>query len=143
MDPVGDDKPKAAPRLLSGGNPQVAKGDGDAPVREYIEALSGWRREAVESLDALIGECIPDVRRAVRWNSPFYGIDGQGWIVGMHVFTKAVKVTFFNGVALDPVVPGGTGKEARWFEIREGAYDAALLERWIRQAAELPGWKSG
>ncbi|MFM7323082.1 MAG: DUF1801 domain-containing protein [Armatimonadota bacterium] len=143
MAPDDNDVPETTPRLLSGGNPQVPKGDGDAPVAAYIAALTGWRQEVVRDLDALIVACVPDVRKAVRWNSPFYGIDGQGWIVGVHVFAKAVKVTFFNGVALDPVVPGGTGKEARWFDVREGAWDPARMESWIRQAAELPGWKTG
>jgi hypothetical protein len=133
----------SAPRLLSGGNPQIPKGDGEAPVRAYIDALTDWRRTVVEDLDALIVECVPEVRKAVRWNSPFYGVEDQGWIVGMHVFARAVKVTFFNGVALDPPPPGGTSKEARWFDIREGEFDRERLERWIRQAATLPGWRVG
>ncbi|WP_457154976.1 DUF1801 domain-containing protein [Mesorhizobium sp. P5_C1] len=134
---------KAAPVLLSGGNPQIAKGDGDAPVQAYIAAMPGWKRGLGERLDALIVRNVPDVRKAVRWNSPFYGIEGQGWFVTFHVLTRYVKVTFFSGMSLRPVPPGGTAKskDARWIDIREGdAFDEAQMAEWVKQAAALPGW---
>lgn len=133
--------PDGAPVLLSGGNPQIAKGDGDAPVQAYIAAMPGWKRELGERLDALITREVPGIRKAVRWNSPFYGIEGQGWIVTLHVFTKYVKVTFFQGAALEPEPPGrGKDKDARWIDIYEGKYDEARVAEWVRQAAKLPGW---
>ena len=130
------------PRLLSGGNPQIAKADGDAPVQAYIAAMPGWKRDLGKRLDALIARAVPHVRKAVKWNSPFYGIDGQGWFVSFHVFTNYVKVTFFRGTSLNPVPPGGTGKDARWIDIREGELEKAeeQLAKWIRQAAAIPGW---
>ena len=134
---------KAAPVLLSGGNPQIAKGDGDAPVQAYIAAMPGWKRGLGERLDALIVRNVPDVRKAVRWNSPFYGIEGQGWFVTFHVLTRYVKVTFFSGMSLRPVPPGGTAKskDARWIDIREhDAFDEAQMADWMKQAAALPGW---
>ncbi len=126
--------------LLSGGNPQIAKGDGDAPVQAYIAAMPGWKQEIGRRLDALISRAVPRVRKAVRWNSPFYGVDG--WFLGVHCLTKYVKVTFFAGMSLRPVPPGGTpkSKEARWVDIYEGKFDEAQLEAWVRQAAALPGW---
>jgi hypothetical protein len=136
-------KAKAAPVLLSGGNPQVAKGDGDAPVQAYIAAMPGWKRGLGERLDALIVRNVPDTRKAVRWNSPFYGIEGQGWFVTFHVLTHYVKVTFFSGMSLQPIPPGGTvkSKEARWIDIREDdQFDEALMADWVKQAAALPGW---
>ncbi|MFD1982944.1 DUF1801 domain-containing protein [Mesorhizobium newzealandense] len=132
-----------APILLSGGNPQIAKGDGDTPVQAYIAAMPGWKRSLGERLDALIVRNVPDVRKAVRWNSPFYGIEGQGWFVTFHVLTHYVKVTFFSGMSLRPIPPGGTvkSKEARWIDIREAdAFDEAQMADWIKQAAALPGW---
>lgn len=128
------------PKLLSGGNPQVAKADGAAPVRAYIAAMPGWKRDIGRRLDALIVRAVPHVRRAVRWNSPFYGIEGRGWFMAFHTFTRYVKVSFFKGTSLLPVPPGGTGREARWIDIHEEDLDEALLARWVRQAAALPGW---
>ncbi|RWC48315.1 MAG: DUF1801 domain-containing protein [Mesorhizobium sp.] len=134
---------KAAPVLLSGGNPQIAKGDGDAPVQAYVAAMPGWKRGLGERLDALIERNVPDVRKAVRWNSPFYGIEGQGWFVSFHVFTHYLKVTFFSGMSLRPIPPGGTtkSKDVRWIDIREDdQFDEARMTEWIKQAAALPGW---
>jgi hypothetical protein len=129
--------------LLSGGNPQIAKADGDAPVQAYIAAMPGWKSDLGKSLDALIERSVPDVRKAVRWNSPFYGIEGQGWFLSFHVLTHYVKVTFFSGTSLQPVPPGGTpkSKDARWIDIREGDHlDEAQMVTWVKQAAALPGW---
>lgn len=133
------------PVLLAGGNPQIAKGDGDGPVQAYIAAMPGWKRELGARLDALVVGAVPDVRKAVRWNSPFYGGpgEGQGWFASFHVFTRSVKLTFFDGTSLDPVPPGGTvkSKAARWIDIREtDTLDEALITRWVTQAAALPGW---
>ena len=135
-------KMKKQPRLLSGGNPQIAKGDGDAPVRAYIAAMPGWKRNIGAQLDALITRAVPDVQKAVRWNSPFYGRPGQGWFLSAHCLTKYVKVTFFQGRALEPIPPGGTEKsgEARWIDIRESEFDEKQMKSWIKQAAKLPGW---
>lgn len=133
-------KSAKAPKLLSGGNPQVAKAEGDAPVQAYIAAMPGWKRDVGERLDALVERTVPDVRKAVKWNSPFYGVEGQGWFLSFHVFTHYVKVTFFAGTSLRPVPPGGTGKEARWVDVREGALDEAQMASWIKQAAAIPGW---
>lgn len=135
---------KKAPevRLLSGGNPQIAKAEGDAPVQAYIAAMPGWKRRLGERLDALITREVPNVRKAVKWNSPFYGIEGQGWFLAFHVFTHYVKVTFFRGTALAPVPAGGTSKDARWIDLREDDLDAAQMAAWVRQAAALPGWMS-
>jgi hypothetical protein len=127
-------------KLLSGGNPQIAKADGDAPVQVYIAAIPGWKRDLAKRLDALIVRNVPNVRKAVKWNSPFYGIEGQGWFVSFHVFTRYVKVTFFRGTSLRPVPPGGTSKDARWIDIHEDDFDEALMTSWIKQAAVLPGW---
>jgi hypothetical protein len=129
-------------KLLSGGNPQIAKADGDAPVQAYITAMPGWKREVGNRIDALIVESVPNVRKAVKWNSPFYGIEDQGWFVSFHVFSRYVKVTFFRGTSLVPVPPGGTGKDARWIDIHENDLDEAQLEAWVQQAAALPGWLS-
>ncbi len=130
----------ARPVLLAGGNPQVAKADGDGPVQAYIAAMPDWKRDVGRRLDSLIARNVPSVRRAVRWNSPFYGIEGQGWFLAFHVFTHCVKVTFFRGTALRPVPPGGTSKDARWIDIHEDDLDGARMAAWIRQAAALPGW---
>jgi hypothetical protein len=130
-------------KLLSGGNPQIAKGDGDAPVQAYIAAMPGWKRDLGQRLDALITRTVPTVRKAVRWNSPFYGSEGQGWFLSIHVFTRYVKVSFFDGTSLKPVPPGGTpkSKDVRWLDIYEGdGLDEARMAAWIKQAAALPGW---
>jgi hypothetical protein len=141
-------KPIPAPRgekvvLLSGGNPQIAKGDGDGPVQAYIAAMPGWKRDVGKRLDALIMRTVPNVRKAVKWNSPFYGVEGQGWFLSLHVFTRYVKVTFFQGALLRPLPPGGTpkSKSARWIDIHEDdQLDEAQLAAWVTQAAALPGW---
>jgi hypothetical protein len=130
----------AKPALLAGGNPRIAKADGDAPVQAYIAAMPGWKRDVGRRLDALIVRNVPGVRKAVRWNSPLYGIEGQGWFLGFHVFTHYVKVTFFRGTSLRPGPPGGTSKDARWIDIHEDDLDVAQMATWIRQAAAVPGW---
>jgi hypothetical protein len=130
----------AKPALLAGGNPQIMKAGGDAPVQAYIEAMPGWKRDIGHRLDALIERYAPNVRKAVKWNSPFYGIEGQGWFVSFHTFTTYVKVTFFQGTMLQPVPPGGKGKDARWINIHEDDLDEAQLATWVKQAAALPGW---
>ena len=134
---------KARPvTLLSGGNPQIAKADGDAPVQTYIAAMPDWKREIGEWLDALITRSVPKVRKAVKWNSPFYGIEGQGWFLSFHVFTNYVKVAFFKGAALRPLPPGESKqKEVRYIDIREGdKVDEKQMTKWVKQAAGLPGW---
>lgn len=130
-------------KLLAGGNPQIAKADGDAPVHAYLSAMPGWKRDVGRRLDALIVRTVPGVRKAVKWNSPFYGIEGQGWFLGFHVFTHYVKVTFFRGTSLRPVPPGGTGKDARWIDIHEDDLDETQFATWVKQAAALPGWAAG
>ena len=137
--PKGTD---AKPKLLAGGNPQIAKADGDAPVQTYIEAMPGWKRDVGRDLDALIVRNVPNVSKAVRWNTPFYGIEGQGWFLGFHCLTKYVKVAFFRGTSLRPVPPvESKNKEASYFHIYEDdQLDEELLVSWIRQAAALPGW---
>jgi hypothetical protein len=127
-------------KLLAGGNPQIAKAEGDAPVQAYIAAMPGWKRDIGERLDALIVRKVPNVQKAVKWNSPFYGIAGQGWFLGFHVFARYVKVTFFRGTSLRPVPPGGTGQDARWIDLHEDDVDEAQLSTWVKQAAALPGW---
>ena len=137
--------PNRKVKLLSGDNPQIAKGDGAAPVQAYLDAIPGWKQAVACEVDQLIGELVPDVQRAVRWNSPFYGREGHGWIVAMHVFSKYVKVTFFNGQGLRPLPPGGTERSgnARWLDLREGMSVATSpLAGWIQQAARLPGWQT-
>jgi hypothetical protein len=130
------------PKLLAGGNPQIAKGDGDAPVQAYIAAMPGWKRDVGRHLDALVERVVPGVRKAVRWNSPFYGVEGQGWFLGVHCFTRYVKLSFFRGASLRPVPPVASKDEnARYVHIHEGEeLDEAQLARWIKQASELPGW---
>jgi hypothetical protein len=130
------------PVLLSGGNPQIAKGDGDAPVQAYIAAMPGWKSEVGRRLDALIVRAVPGVRKAVKWNSPLYGMEGRGWFLSFHCYTHYLKLAFFRGAALDPVPPvESRDKNTRYFHIHEDeALDEALLARWIRQASELPGW---
>jgi len=130
------------PKLLAGGNPQIAKADGDAPVQAYIAAMPGWKRDVGRRLDALIVRTIPNVRKAVRWNSPFYGVEGQGWFLDFHCFTKYVKVAFFRGASLRPRPPGESkDKNVRYLDIHEDdKLDEELGASWIRQASELPGW---
>ena len=137
--PKAASKPKPV-KLLSGGNPQIAKADGDAPVQAYIVATPGWKRDIGKRLDTLVARNVPNVRKAVKWNSPFYGIDGQGWFLSFHVFTHYVKVTFFKGTSLRPVPPGDTSKEARWIDVHEADLDEAQMATWVKQAAALPGW---
>ena len=137
----GDQQGGVEPVLLSGGNPQIAKADGDAPVRAYIAAMPGWKSEIGGQLDTLIVRTVPDVRKAVRWNSPFYGVEGQGWFLSYHVFIRFVKVTFFQGGSLEPLPPGsGKVKESRWINIFENGFEEKQMAEWIRQAAALPGW---
>ena len=133
----------AKPKLLSGGNPQIAKADGDAPVQAYIAAMPGWKRDVGRRLDALIVRTVPNVRKAVRWNTPFYGIEGQGWFLGFHCITKYVKVAFFRGASLRPLPPGESKqKDVRYLDIHEDdQLDEELVASWIRQASELPGEK--
>jgi hypothetical protein len=139
--PAGARKRKTAV-LLSGGNPQIAKADGDAPVQAYIAAMPGWKRDLGKRLDALIVETVPGLRKAVKWNSPFYGIEGRGWFLSFHVFTRYVKVTFFRGAALRPVPPGSSRHEdVRYLDIHEGdGLDRSQMAAWVKQAAALPGW---
>ena len=129
------------PVLLSGGNPQIAKGYGDAPVQAYIAAMPGWKRDVGRRLDALIERTVPGVHKAVKWNSPMYGVEGQGFFLGLHVFTRYVKVAFFRGASLRPVPPGESRqKEVRYLDIREGdRLDEAQLAAWVKQASQLPG----
>jgi hypothetical protein len=132
-------------RLLSGGNPQIAKADGDAPVRAYIAAMPGWKHRLGKRLDALIVRNVPEVRKAVKWNSPLYGLEGQGWFLSFHVFTRYVKVTFFRGTSLRPVPPGASKqKNVRYLDLHEGDELAeAQMASWVKQAAALPGWIPG
>ena len=130
------------PKLLAGGNPQIAKGDGDAPVQAYLAAIPGWKRDVAKRLDALIVRTVPGVQKAVKWNSPFYGVEGKGWFLGYHCFTKYVKVTFFKGSSLKPLPPGESKHdEVRYLDIREDEpLDEKQLAAWIKQAAKIPGW---
>jgi len=130
------------PKLLKGGNPQIAKAHGDAPVQAYLAAVPGWKRDVARQLDTLIVRTVPIVQKAVKWNSPFYGIAGRGWFMAFHMFDRAVKVTFFKGTSLTPPPPGGKAKEARWIDVHEDDLDQKQLARWIRQAAKIPGWMS-
>lgn len=139
-------KPKmsAQPRLLSGGNPQIAKGEGDAPVQAYIAAMPGWKREVGREIDALVTRTAPGVAKAVKWNSPFYGAaEGEGWFLSLHCFAKYVKVAFFKGTSLDPVPPVESKHETtRYLHVHEGEpLDAAQFTDWVRQASQLPGEK--
>jgi hypothetical protein len=130
------------PTLLAGGDPQIAKADGDAPVQAYIAAMPGWKSDVGRRLDTLMVRTVPGVRKAVKWNSPLYGVEGQGWFLGIHCFTKYVKVAFFRGASLRPVPPvESKDKDARYFHIHEDdRFDEDLVASWIRQASELPGW---
>lgn len=138
-------RPKGAaakPALLTGGNPQIAKADGDVPVQAYIAAMPGWKRDLGRRLDALIVRNVPNVRKAVRWNSPFYGVEGQGWFLSFHCFTKYVKLAFFRGTSLSPLPPGESKTpDARYLDIHEDdQLDEKQLATWIKQAASIPGW---
>jgi len=129
--------------LLSGGNPQVAKGEGDAPVQAYIAAMPGWKRELGRKLDTIIVAAVPNVEKAVKWNSPFYGVDGRGWVLNFHVYARYVKVTFFQGASLKPMPPGESKHaDVRYLDITEDGFDDAQFTKWVRQAAKLPGWMS-
>ncbi len=131
----------ATPVLLSGGNPQITKGDGDGPVQAYIAAMPGWKSAVGRRLDALIEETVPDVRKAVKWNSPLYGMEGDGWFLGIHCFEKYIKIAFFRGASLDPPPPvSSKTKETRYLHIPEnGPLDEARFADWIKQASQLPG----
>ena len=134
---------EAKPVLLSGGNPQIAKGYGDAPVQAYIAAMPGWKSDVGRRLDALIVRTVPAVQKAVKWNSPFYGVEGQGWFLSIHCFTKYIKVAFFRGGSLDPLPPGTSRqKEVRYLNIHEDdQLDEAQFTDWVKQASLLPGEK--
>ena len=129
------------PKLLSGGNPQIPKGDGDAPVQAYIAAMPGWKRDVGRRLDALIAGAVPGVRKAVKWNSPFYGAGEEGWFLSWHCFDRYVKVAFFRGTSLDPAPPvGSKHPEVRYLHIHEDDdLDEARFAAWAKQASELPG----
>ncbi len=129
-------------RLLSGGNPQIAKGDGDGPVQAYIAAMPGWKSAVGARLDALLVETIPNLQKAVKWNSPFYGVEGQGFFMGLHVFNRYIKLAFFEGVSLSPMPPDPSkDPKARYLNIYEDSdLDEAQLADWFRQAAALPGY---
>lgn len=126
--------------LLSGGNPQIPKGDGDAPVQAYIAAMPGWKSQVGQRIDALIEDTVPEVVKAVKWNSPFYGLKGEGWFLSLHCFTKYIKVTFFQGASLRPP-PAGKSKypAVRYLDIHEGKFDETQFADWVRQASQLPG----
>ncbi len=130
------------PKLLSGGNPQIAKGDGDAPVQAYIAAMPGWKRAVGERVDVVVARAVPAARKAVKWNSPFYGIEGRGWFLSFHCYAKFVRVAFLRGAALKPLPPGPSKQpDVRYLDLREGdPVDEAQLADWVRQAAALPGW---
>lgn len=134
-------RPSSKPKLLAGGNPQIAKADGDAPVQAYIAAMPGWKSGVGRHIDALIARTVPEVRKAVKWNSPFYGVEGQGWFLSFHCFTKYVKVTFFRGASLRPLPPGESKhREVRYLDIREDdALDETQFAKWVKQASRLPG----
>ena len=140
--PIKVRKGEKAVVLLSGGNPQIAKADGDAPVQAYIAAMPGWKRDLGKRLDALIVRSVPNVHKAVKWNSPLYGIEGQGWFLGLHTFTRYVKVAFFRGTSLQPVPPGPSkDKGTRYLDIHEGEeLDEAQMASWVKQAAAFPGF---
>jgi hypothetical protein len=136
-------KKSTKPTLLSGGNPQIPKGDGDEPVQAYLAAMPGWKQDVGRRLDALVVRAVPSVHKAVKWNSPFYGNPDDGWFLNFHCFTKYVKVAFFRGTSLDPVPPGESkGKEVRYLDIHEhDEIDEQQLVSWIEQASKLPGEK--
>ncbi len=128
-------------RLLSGGNPQIAKGEGDAPVQAYIAAMPGWKSAVGRQLDALIARTVPGVRKAVKWNSPFYGVEGQGWFLSYHCFTRYIKLSFFKGAALEPMPPvASKDAQVRYVHITQEGFDEGQMADWIAQAARIPGW---
>ena len=128
--------------LLSGGNPQIAKAFGNAPVKEYIAAMPGWKRTVGRRLDAIVERAVPGVSKAVKWNTPFYGVEEGSWFLAFHCFTHYVKVTFFRGTSLKPVPPGASKhKEVRYLDIREGQLDEKQFAAWVKQASKLPGEK--
>lgn len=131
---------KKTPKLLRGGNPQVAKADGNAPVQAYIHAIPGWKQKVAAEIDALITKAVPGVVKAVKWNSAFYGMKGKGWFVAFHMYTNYVKVTFFKGIKIKGGPKGGTAKEARWVDLREDDLNKPQLKDWAHQASQLPGW---
>jgi hypothetical protein len=138
--PATQPRKEGEPVLLSGGNPQIPKGFGDAPVAAYIAAMPGWKRDLGQRLDAIIARIVPGVRKAVKWNSPLYGVEDGVWFLSFHCFTHYVKVTFFRGTSLDPVPPGTSKhKEIRYLDIREGEFDEAQFTAWVKQASALPG----
>ena len=141
MEPKSQSRKVAKPALLAGGNPQIAKADGDVPVQAYIAAMPGWKRDVGRRLDALIARTVPGVRKAMKWNSPFYGIDGQGWMLSFHCFTRYVKVAFFRGNSLHPLPPAASKhKDVRYLDIHEDdELDEGQLVSWIEQASNLPG----
>jgi hypothetical protein len=130
------------PKLLSGGNPQIAKGDGDAPVQAFIAAAPGWKQAAAARIDALVGQAVPGVKKAVKWNSPFYGVDGAGWFLSFHLTNRYIKIAFFKGAALSPQPPEASKQpEVRYVHLHEGeTLDEAQFTDWVKQAAALPGW---
>jgi len=135
-------KKAGAPKLLSGENPQIPKGYGDAPVQAYIAAIPGWKRDVAARLDALITKALPRVKKAVKWNSPFYGVEEGRYFLSFHVFARYIKVAFFNGAALDPVPPGASKhKNVRYLDIYEGQFDEKQFIAWVKQASKLPGEK--
>ena len=138
--PAKSTRGEAKPKLLSGGNPQIAKGYGDVPVQVYIAAMSDWKREIGRRLDALIVRTVPGVAKAVKWNSPFYGVEEGSWFLSFHCFTHYIKVTFFRGAALRPA-PSGTSKhkEVRYLDIYKDEFDEAQFVAWVQQASALPG----
>ncbi len=137
----GGSKPDSGPRLLAGGNPQIPKGYGDGPVQDYIAAMPGWKREVGDHLDELIVRVVPEVSKAVKWNTPFYGLEGEGWFVAFHCFTRYIKVTFFRGTSLEPVPPEGSKVPGtRYFHIYENDdLDEDQFASWVKQASSLPG----
>lgn len=139
----GDSAVSEEPVLLSGGNPQIAKGDGDEVVQRYIAAMPGWKRDIGRRLDAVIAREVPGVRKAVKWNTPFYGAPGgDGWFLGFHCVTKYVKVAWFRGESLDPVPPvASKSADTRYYHVFEDGLDEAQFADWVRQASELPGEK--
>jgi hypothetical protein len=143
--PKAAKRPAKKPALLAGGNPQIAKADGDAPVQAYIAAMPDWKSEVGRRLDAIIVRALPSVRKAVKWNSPFYGVEGRGWFLSFHTFTNYVKVAFFRGTSLHPLPPGASkSKETRYLDIHaDDEIDEKQLAAWIKQAASIPGWDGG
>ena len=141
---VKSDEKSQTVKLLSGGTPQIPKADGDEPVQAYITAMPGWKHDVGKHIETLIVQVLPEVYKAVKWNSPLYGIDGQSWFLSIHCFSNYVRVTFFCGLSFDPIPPGGTpkSKEARWIDIHENeVFDEAQFASWVEQAIEIPGWK--